>query len=385
MKIDFGFVFAILVITLTSGCLAMPMPEIRMKLDKLFSTNPKDAMTLEDANNLVMKVGSMRDERERADNSVDDATYDVICKLYYINMEQVCDNYSLEKLVQLESKFQNHPNVMLVLVRPRIQLETKCQQLFMERIEPDNYVNENPIEWQVLSKIVHSSEPNLVHWAANSEQLFSALRRTVTQTLNSLDGFKNLFEWLIIENNLKLFRANLCTAKTGVFGIGPWVFGEYLSFDRKKSFLSGLSGEQEDILIRSLICGWLEQVKDYTTWDSYIASQKSAQQLNEMLLQQELTPIEVHMILRVLSKYDQVSEVIPSVELEKMKIFADSLLLPFDNPQCSIEELNKVNGLKSMVEWPNNSIKNYHQSYIPSYMKACKGKFPRTKWYQIGH
>lgn len=371
--IKLGLILAIVAITMTDRCFGMHVSEIKQNLVKLFSVNPEDALTLEQARNVVIEVCNMRDEALRSKYSIDDSTYDDVCDLYAENMEHVCDTSNIEELMKVESRFHDKPNVMLVLQRPRNELMRKCHKMFMERLGPDTFSNENPETWLALSKVVHSAEPTFVHSVTNGQQLFSALRHAVSQTLKSL-GFVKLFDVLTAEGNVIRFKDNLC--KTKSFKMSHMLFGEYVAFDKDKSFLKGLSGEQEDTLIRSLVCNWLDRLEEYAVWDSYIASQRTISELNANVFgpdSQSLTAEEVHMSLRVISRYHEVSDETQSQELDDMKLNASNLLIPIDYPQCTSDELIRINGLISLKGMVRN-IMVYHKLYVPLYLEFCEGQ-----------
>lgn len=376
MMIRIGLILAIVAITMNAICFGMLEPHMRLNLEKLFSRDPNDAMsTVEEAQSYLLEASKIMQGRytSELDKLMFGALYEYISSLDLINKSQVCDYENLHLLHELEKEFHDYPNIILLLQRPHVTLIDNCQHMILDRIRKGNLIaNDNSEEWLALSKTIHSIEPNLLHRVANGRDLYSALRQTVTETMKTLQ-FVDLIGWRSAQAKILQLKSNLCKSNHSITNYV--LFGEYLGIDREKTFLDGLTLEQQDLLIKKLVCNWLEKVDDYSIWDAYIASQNTMDQLFGRLFDsksKKLKPDEVHMSLRVLSRYNEISDLEPSRELDDMKLAASNVLVPLDHPKCTSNELAHVDSYTSMIN-PQN-IKIYHHFALPMYLDRCKGK-----------
>lgn len=255
----------------------------------------------------------------------------------------------------------------------------------MSSIESDRVPN----EWVMLSSAMNKLAPGyttLEYLIGDVDDARSVIVENYEKILKSqLCRLKTPTEpwheyYTTLKNSLEAFQKSIC--KDQVSQSLLQILPGFLHLDFETQYISNLDREKRATLERAVTCEYLNIVDKEKILDEFIVKNYDGATLYDLVFvrnefMDRLPPEDIHFILSILKKYTKLTNEGVTRDMIGRKRVSNQALIPLDRALCNRNEIDKMNRFLSN-ENPFPYLKEYHQTYIPMYIKLCADKMIKS-------
>lgn len=182
------------------------------------------------------------------------------------------------------------------------------------------------------------------------------------------DGYWTSMRYHDIKNDINEFKSSLCLDVNSLI-IDMEILSLFLQLVPQSSLIRKAKGFEKVALTRALICNQLRHFDTGSMVRRYATKRDKTSIFHDRVFHSEssLTPYDIHLFLWFISdsRFGRESNRNQLVEA----IGAESIMIPFDDANCTGDEMSKLVKIQASLTNPN--LEAYYQNYISSYISGC--------------